>query len=90
MLTLTACERKPDNDMAFIISQNFVKGTLLNPAAVKFPFVDYTCSIDANAYIIRSYFDAPEGRVPYRCVLKYKNGDTADPRNWELLDLKAE
>jgi hypothetical protein len=78
---------------AKIISQNFVAEELKAPSTADFPGeCDNIFLLPDSTFMVKACADAQNSfgakiRTYYECKIKYKGGDWADKRNWELLKL---
>lgn len=87
---------KPDSEIAYVIAQNYISISLKSPSTADFPALDYHYSMpDSVTYIISSYVDSQNGfgamiRTNYKITLRYNGGETGNPQNWTVIDLKEE
>lgn len=87
-------EEPPSDNMAYIISQDFVTMRLSDPSSAS--FINSTrvvAEIEVNTYSVKAQFDAKNAfggniRYTYFAKLSYKGGDAADINNWSLIDLQ--
>ncbi|MFV2947032.1 hypothetical protein [Pseudomonas japonica] len=88
--------RKNRSTMAAIICGNYVEQSLKAPKSADFPFGRAEGGIQTlgnQKYRIRSYVDAQNSygaqlRNWYDCTIQYVSGSDADPRSWNLVNLK--
>ena len=91
-------EESPAEDdnstMAKIQCQDFVRDNLRSPSSADFPFfAGGAVAMGNNAYMVRSYVDAQNAfgaaiRNDYVCQIRFTGGESADIRNWDLIDLQ--
>jgi hypothetical protein len=83
-----------NSTMAKVQCQNFVRDNLRSPSSADFPFFGGDAvAMGNNAWVVRSYVDAENAfgaalRNDYVCQLTFTGGDSADQRNWDLIDLQ--
>ena len=82
-------------NMAFIVSQNYVKENLKITANAIFANMrdSQVEIVDNNTYSITSYVDSQNGqgikwRYHYNMKLRYVTGEDSNPLNWEVVDFK--
>ena len=81
------------SSMAHIQCQNFVRDRLRAPSTADFPLLDREVRREASdTYFVISYVDAQNGfgatiRNNYNCRVRFRGGEAADQRNWELVDM---
>jgi hypothetical protein len=97
---MTGClEEKPNADkstMAAIQCENFVKDQLKAPSTADFPGATAArvvrVSNESQGYQVASYVDAQNSfgakiRSPYLCEVEWNGKESADRRNWQLINL---
>lgn len=82
----------PDEQKAYVISQNFVETTLRSPSTAEFPAFGSIMNLGGGRYKVTSYVDAQNGfggmvRSIWSVTLKHTGGDWSYSKNWELEEL---
>ena len=87
-------KKTSSTEMAYIISQNYVKNSMNFPSESDFPFYPkHTAEYKDNVYYIvgevtgKNAFGV-EIKHTYYCTLQYLGGDEGSLANWSLKDLK--
>jgi len=80
-----------NSTMAYVQAKNFVKLVLKSPSSADFPFFGEGVKVSTDTYEVNSYVDSQNGfgamiRSTYSITLKYTGGDSADQRNWQVLE----
>ena len=81
-----------DSAMAYIISQNVVKGNLNYPEEADFPMMGYEVLEYAdNVYRVHSTVTSKNGfgvkiKKSYECTIQYLGGDETERTNWKVVD----
>lgn len=88
-------QNEDKSTMAFIISQEFVKLSLVSPSTADFPAMDYQHKkYKDQVYEISSYVDSQNKlgatlRTNWTVTLQYIGGNEASRASWKLLNIKT-